>query len=391
MIDDKRIADNKAIEDKRLKDIADAELKAKKDIELKAKEEADRLTKAQNNSKTVETNVETIKEPNTTKVEDKKQTVSPVKNKVEFQSSVNVTKKPFAESSSELDEDIDDEIIAMRAELKGIRDEIVRLKKLKTTKESNANGTSTSKAAPSALLKKLRRTSMTSPGDSSLTNSTEPSTDDAVAPIKTPIRRASVATTSTVSESNNSATTVTSKDEPAALPEGWKEMVDKTSGRTYYVNKNTKERQWKRPAPAAPVVELPAVLDDSEKVEIKPVQRFSRRLNASESEELTRQLGRRPTVEHRAIPEHLLGRTKAMIASAGAETVLNDGSRSNREAKVQKRRESIVTAFAEPSAAGKLTIGQMEQVGAIKKTGFLMKQSKLLGRYVNFLIYLVNY
>ena len=32
-----------------------------------------------------------------------------------------------------------------------------------------------------------------------------------------------------------------------ALPAGWKEKVDKASGRTYYYHKASKKTQWKRP------------------------------------------------------------------------------------------------------------------------------------------------
>ena len=31
------------------------------------------------------------------------------------------------------------------------------------------------------------------------------------------------------------------------LPKGWKTALDKNSGRTYYYNKATKDRRWKRP------------------------------------------------------------------------------------------------------------------------------------------------
>ncbi|KAK2953525.1 hypothetical protein BLNAU_11525 [Blattamonas nauphoetae] len=32
-----------------------------------------------------------------------------------------------------------------------------------------------------------------------------------------------------------------------SLPPGWKEYQDKKSGRSYYYNKETKERSWKKP------------------------------------------------------------------------------------------------------------------------------------------------
>lgn len=37
--------------------------------------------------------------------------------------------------------------------------------------------------------------------------------------------------------------------QPAALPQGWLELVDPASGRTYYVNQATGKSQWERPPP----------------------------------------------------------------------------------------------------------------------------------------------
>ena len=37
------------------------------------------------------------------------------------------------------------------------------------------------------------------------------------------------------------------------MPEGWKALTDRESGRTYYSNRILKTTQWQRPAPPPPV------------------------------------------------------------------------------------------------------------------------------------------
>ena len=74
---------------------------------------------------------------------------------------------------------------------------------------------------------------------------------------------------------------------------------------------------------------------------------------------------------------------KATPASASAARTRKSSYYNKNEDPVTRARRITAELLAEPPATGKVTIGSIEKLGTEKKIGYLSKQSKILGRYVN--------
>jgi hypothetical protein len=155
------------------------------------------------------------------------------------------------------------------------------------------------------------------------------------------------------------------------LPNGWKEMFDKASKRPYYVNLETNIRQWQRPSTVVATVELPSTVKSASE-DIRPVDRVSKRLKPTDINSI---LADRSSVKISKNP--INNRMSANYAS----TKKSLASMISRHERVEYLRNNIHEIKYEPTVTGQFTITRLEEHGTIKKTGYLSKQSKVLGRY----------
>ena len=178
--------------------------------------------------------------------------------------------------------------------------------------------------------------------------------------------------------------------EDEVLPAGWKKYIDKTSGRPYYVNKwvmrcvhnsyndliwfdrDTKEKSWKKPA----IVKVAVIEDQStssteEKSNntVKSINRYSRRLSREQSKRLTAQM---IELAKQSEDEVLVRALDEIVAPSAKEQKIANLRILNEELKNQ------------PAYNGCTTVSQLEILGNLRKTGYLSKQSKLIGRWVGF-------
>lgn len=155
------------------------------------------------------------------------------------------------------------------------------------------------------------------------------------------------------------------------LPKGWRCCVDKKTQRTYYVNDETKARQWRRPeAVRAAAAEV-----------VKDNRRMSRRVARKSV------LVAVPPDQSPAAEDAEAGR--APMSAAPKKEVKPEISLPDRNAKkiedARKRSATIIseelTYDEELEDDQKATVSYLTRLGSQPKMGYISKQSKLLGRW----------
>lgn len=169
------------------------------------------------------------------------------------------------------------------------------------------------------------------------------------------------------------------------LPAGWRACLDKKTGRTYYVNDETKARQWRKPeganrrgsvrgggAAGGGGVEVVA-----EGRKRKSVSMQGWDMSALKSE--TDAAGGRGEDEDRG------GKGKA---SSLASVFNATGQTRSTAEKIEEYRKRAATIMSEEltydeelDEAMKQTVSYLARLGSQSKVGYLSKQSKLLGRW----------
>jgi myosin heavy subunit len=159
------------------------------------------------------------------------------------------------------------------------------------------------------------------------------------------------------------------------LPSNWRELIDKKSGRPYYVNDLTKSRQWKRP-------EIPLSSSDISPNKVENIDRVSRRMSRKVSNSTLLSVldgntgdenDSHSKNQHSASVERKKG--KKEIPTVSEEKI------------IRARRTSAMiisdelTPNDEIDDLMKQTVSYLIRVGYQIKTGYLQKQSKLLGRW----------
>uniref|UniRef100_A0A7S3H9A6 Uncharacterized protein n=1 Tax=Spumella elongata TaxID=89044 RepID=A0A7S3H9A6_9STRA len=159
-------------------------------------------------------------------------------------------------------------------------------------------------------------------------------------------------------QQNNNNNEEEDGEDTNALPVGWKELIDKKTGRAYYVNSETKEKQWRRPTnervKSLRLAGSPTKAADQGSVmeQIKASNRLSRRLKA------------------KVAPSYLVEGEGASLTARSA-------------AKVAAARRSSMKLLESETVDEKYrnTVSYMCRVGGETKKGFLLKQGKFIGRW----------
>jgi myosin heavy subunit len=209
------------------------------------------------------------------------------------------------------------------------------------------------------------------------------------------------------------------------LPPNWREVIDKKSGRPYYVNDLTKERQWRRPENLITTTDIsPQKIENIDRVS----RRMSKRLSLEEIENMiqhghdnqgqsspknnnTNKPNERenPLMALKSTPKQPA--SPASPASTGnknksanksppatsapaptpsyGNTTSGDQSTSVlKEERIQQSRRASAVIISEELTANydltesmRQTISYLIRIGYQIKTGYLQKQSKLLGRW----------
>lgn len=140
------------------------------------------------------------------------------------------------------------------------------------------------------------------------------------------------------------------------LPPNWKELVDKKSGRPYYVNTVTKARQWRKPE------EIVVRASDHSPEKIESVDRTSRRIS-------------------RKLSNPSLGSGNEGVATGMRVNNFNEERVTNARRVSALILSEELTKDEDLSDELKQTVSFLTRIGQQVKTGFLQKQSKLLQRW----------
>lgn len=214
----------------------------------------------------------------------------------------------------------------------------------------------------------------------------------------------SVASGSTTATSRNNKQS--SADTDTALPSGWRIVLDKKSNRPFYVHDATKRRQWRRPDPEEEEEEtndtedLGMLLANSNSgfstsnndnrmskrrqsmramttnIEVSP-DRISRRLSGVSLYALQKQLSTVSFIPQASYDEE--------GSSAAPQQAVDEGTTFQEKIVTQARRASQFMLQSADTANitdnDRHTVSFMTRIGKEHKSGYLMKQSKLLGRW----------
>jgi myosin heavy subunit len=159
------------------------------------------------------------------------------------------------------------------------------------------------------------------------------------------------------------------------LPPNWRELIDKKSGRPYYVNDLTKSRQWKRP-------EMPLTSTDISPNRVENIDRVSRRMSRKLSHptllaaldgDIGNENNSHSKNQHPSSVERKKGKKEVPTLS---------------EEKITRARRTSAMIISDELTPNdeiddlmKQTVSYLIRVGYQIKTGYLQKQSKLLGRW----------
>eukprot|EP01033_Poteriospumella_lacustris_P003239 gene3240-2386_t len=201
------------------------------------------------------------------------------------------------------------------------------------------------------------------------------------------------ATSTSTTPLASTLTSATSAATTAVLPDGWKEYFDAKSQRPYYVNRNTKARQWRRPEADGTMASTTTTAATS-----STGNRVSRRIARPSTGTAA---SRSSTNPHDTMGEDLLD---ALEEDVDDVDVIVDTRRSSRRIeKTDRSSSSYLTLKQEKIALArrasallstedalvelelseqdKRSVSYFQRIGLQRYTGYLMKQSKLLGRW----------
>ena len=177
------------------------------------------------------------------------------------------------------------------------------------------------------------------------------------------------------------------------LPEGWREIVDKTSSRTFYVNRITKEKQWRRPSSVQSVTST---------ITTKSRDFTTSTRSQTLSESTTRDgISKTSTVREMAPPSSSAFQKmpsksgqNGLVSSISDDTGFKSGQSKESQSsklvkKIEKARKATSQTLAQVeeramSAAGhqgKVSVAYFDKIGRQEKRGYIQKQTKLLQRW----------
>ena len=168
------------------------------------------------------------------------------------------------------------------------------------------------------------------------------------------------------------------------LPEGWREVVDKRSARSFYVNQITKEKQWKRPLSARSVS---STLTTKSRDFTSTTHSLSLNQSVSISENSSYRGGQSLSASSRVrqksiVSEDADGNSKqTRLSKESQNTKLQKKIEKARKATLRTLQQVEERAASDSGHQGRVSVAYFDKIGMQEKCGYLMKQTKLLQRW----------
>ena len=182
-----------------------------------------------------------------------------------------------------------------------------------------------------------------------------------------------------------------SADTNTELPEGWREIVDKVSSRTFYVNRVTKEKQWGRPSSMQSVTSTSTTKsgDFTASTRSQSLGDSTTRDGISKTSAV-REL--EPPSYFQKIPSKS-GQDR-ILQSISEDTDFRSGQSKESKSsklvkKIERARKSTTQTLAQVEERavstsghqGKVSVAYFDKIGRQEKRGYMLKQTKLLQRW----------
>eukprot|EP01036_Dinobryon_divergens_P026370 gene26370-35008_t len=180
-------------------------------------------------------------------------------------------------------------------------------------------------------------------------------------------------------------------DTSTELPEGWREIVDKTSSRTFYVNRITKEKQWKRPSSVQSVTSTITTrsIDFTTSTRSQTISESTNRDGDISKTTTVREMGPPSSSSFQKMPSKG-GQLSSISDDVGFKSGQSKESQSSKLVKkIEKARKAASQTLAQVedralSASGhrgKVSVAYFDKIGRQEKRGYIQKQTKLLQRW----------